>query len=411
MGTQVAYKTIALDREGFKRAKKRKKLIYIFPEGENPDTLKPGDFVIVTGPEGKHPKKRKIKRLLSSEELSAPDAGWEANIYPKDCNITENSVGIQFKYRNVAQRILKAIGILVLTLVLLLTAAIVAFSIYSGRNPLDLIETMKEIPTTRKRLEDEAKQAAYFADEAAKLREGASLAENEMNEQLLALYEQDPDYGEVYSCEIRDGALCAYITKDFEERLRTCIWEINEAYMQKVLDEHFDGRAIEDLSEKEETEAARIFNGYTVDMFIDMASVQNENNRKLVHAFSKFGVFFKTETDDFSGMEMVRITEISLAGDQYRPFTTHSCWDEETQETYNESYVLAFDYYEKYNPNDAHTVGVPITKVDLVTMTFDPNDLWDYWEDQTYVMGQGDPADPAEYEILFKGWALEDSAN
>ena len=91
--------------------------------------------------------------------------------------------------------------------------------------------------------------------------------EKEYNEKLLELYEKDPDYGSVYTCDNIADKLVCYITEEFENNLPTEISLLNRLYY-------------------------------------------NERHQKLMNVLDKFNIEYESSLSDVEGLDTFKTNEV-----------------------------------------------------------------------------------------------------
>lgn len=120
-------KLLTMDRQSYKRAKKRKKMIYVMEASDIPGRVEAGEKIFVSCPNGKTIKRR-VKRIYSGSELLSLSDRTKRRLYPKGCTPQENSCGISLKYIGTGIRALLAV---LLAPVLLVGGFVIGMSIFS----------------------------------------------------------------------------------------------------------------------------------------------------------------------------------------------------------------------------------------------------------------------------------------
>lgn len=135
-------KPLVMDKQSYKRAKKRKKMIYVAESPTIPENLQAEEKVYVTRPDGKKAKRRTVKQVYSAQELAQFDEKQKKLLRPKDAVLDENSVGVRLKHRPVVLRGLRH----TLLVLLIFVALIAAFLVYLGEGTTRLMQAFRWEP-------------------------------------------------------------------------------------------------------------------------------------------------------------------------------------------------------------------------------------------------------------------------
>lgn len=348
-------KQIVMDVKSYKRAKKRKKLLYVIDGTRLPEGVRAGEDAFVARPDGKKVKRRRVRKIFPPSELAALTN--RDKLSPKGVVPNEGSVGVEFAHRPGILRVLPPVLIVLCVLFVAVGALAEMFGLgamfrgaWAARKNAAQIEQQKE-------------DAVRLQEEAAQIGGDAALSQEEANRALLKLYQTDPDYGVLYTCAVEDGVVRAYITEDFAVAL--------------------EGDSLPQANSKEAVQEA--FEKFLL------------AHQQLDVLLDKFGVRYETADVGIPGVPpMANAIYLNDGLDTHRfEFETPPTPEGDPPGRFG----ISFSYEEENG--DYHQVGVPLVKVDLISLTFDTQDIWDYWMNAPYDPEAWSPADPEAHAALF----------
>ena len=177
--------------------------------------------------------------------------------------------------------------------------------------------------------------------------------QNEVNNDILAIYKKDKHYGSLYECKIVENELECYITKSFANRLSD------------------EGDSIEEIMRN----------------ISDMRFLEN--------IFDKFG--FDYERGGIEGLNQSIINRVAVNGTSYPLFngyslatvnvSTSSDENNKNEEKYSEYNNFGIAIYNShwYLNADFKIVVLPIEKIELISRTYNDGDLVTLTEEDGYL--------------------------
>lgn len=352
---------MSLEKKAYKRAKKKKKLVWVLSDAEVSQTLTADSSVCIVKENGKGKLNRKVTEVLSYEDMMSFPEKEKKYIYPKETSIAEGAVGVRIRHRAAAARI----GLLFLKCVIfiLIFLAIIfsALSLWLGEGPFGYLRFLSDTGSRIVTASRQKEQTQQIVDKVNAINE-SSLSEEEKVQELLKVYQQDPDYGVSYICSVENGIFSCYITDSLIDDL---IDDFNSEYSNWMETVAVD-------SEYDETAA--------MNAFVSLMMSMSEIHGRIINVFEKFGVQYEAEV--LPGMDYVTILDGVYLDSEREDYYSLDIYNRGSEDDPQYSYDLDFGFDQ--GDGDWYSVGLPLTKLNLVDMSYDRADVYDYMTGSVY---------------------------
>ena len=195
----------------------------------------------------------------------------------------------------------------------------------------DNVKTLKYV-NYKKLTENEEKE--YFDKFKDKDEKTENITQENFNNKLYELYKKDPDYGKVYTCNMKENKLKCYITEEFERNLPTQISITNMFYY-------------------------------------------NELHQKLMNVLDKFNIEYENWTEDVEGDSTIKTNEvkaIKLPDAMHQVGVSYYIGDN-FESNFDFSFNIVIDSTLEAGDYGWSYKTLPLSKLELISLTYKESDI------------------------------------